>query len=60
MRVHIKVFCSECEYEDPKVVTLFTRTPVCGRYCLAEYQTKYIRMILRMKAEEIDNGGMAV
>lgn len=56
MRVHIKVLCSECESEDPKIVTLFTRETVCGRYCLAEQQLKYARLILRVNAERIENG----
>lgn len=56
MKVHITVFCSECESEEPKIITLFTRIPVCGRFCLAEAQTKYIRTILRMAAEEVSNG----
>lgn len=57
MKVHITVFCSECPTEEPKIITLFTRIPVCGRFCLAEAQTKYIRTILRMAAEEIHQNG---
>lgn len=56
MRIHIKVFCSECESEDPKIVTLFVREQYCGRECLAEGQLKYCRLILRVNAERIENG----
>lgn len=49
--------CSECEIPDPKVQSLFTWERYCGRYCWNEGQLKYVRMIRRMAADTIDNGG---
>ncbi len=60
MRVQIKYLCSECDIDDPKIQSLFTRERYCGRACWSEGQTRYARMILRMAAEEIDNGELAV
>ncbi len=54
------VLCSECEAPGAKIIMLFTRTPYCGRYCRSEGEFKYIRMIMRAKAEGIDNGELAV
>ncbi len=56
MRVSITVYCSECPNEHPKIVVLATREYFCGRYCLAEGQFKYVRMIQRCLAEEIEHG----
>lgn len=56
MQVPIRYLCSECESEQPKVITLFTREHYCGRFCLAEGQLKYVRMILRTNPEEFDHG----
>lgn len=58
MRVHITVFCSECPAEEPQIITLFTRERYCGRHCLAEGQLKYVRMIIRARAEEVEHGQM--
>lgn len=60
MHIQITYLCAECDAPDPKVITLFTREHYCGRACLAEGQLKYVRMIIRAQAEEVDNGGLAV
>jgi hypothetical protein len=52
----MKPTCAECGSENARIITLFTRYTYCGRWCLSEGQCKYIRTILRMRAEEIDNG----
>lgn len=57
MRVIIHHVCSECDSKAPKIVALFTREQYCNRHCLAEGQLKHTRLILRMAAEEIHNGG---
>lgn len=54
----MKTMCSECN-EPSNIEALFTREPYCGRKCLAEGQLKYVRMILRMRAEELHNGELA-
>lgn len=59
MQLTPKPLCQECEAPKANIVTLFTREPFCGRRCLSEGQCRYIRTILRMRAEEIENG-MAV
>ncbi len=42
--------CAECE-APAKIEALFTREAYCGRFCLAEGQLKYVRMVLRCQAE---------
>jgi len=45
--------CSHCDSADPKIICL--RNPAgeryCGRFCLGEGQTQFIRWILRTNAE---------
>lgn len=48
--------CSECDTPEAKVISLFIHEHYCGRYCLAEGQLKYARLILRANAERIENG----
>lgn len=54
--MHIQYVCGECDTPDPKITTLFTREQYCGRFCLAEGQLKYVRMIIRARAEEVEHG----
>jgi len=56
LKHHPPPTCNECDAPDARIITLFTRNTYCGRFCLAEGQTKYCRMILRAQAEGIDNG----
>lgn len=56
MHIQIHYVCAECDAPDPKVITLFVRERYCGRHCLSEGQCKYIRMILRAQAEEVEHG----
>lgn len=55
MHVHINYVCAECDVSEPKIIALYTRERYCGRYCLAEGQLKYHRMILRATAEEVEH-----
>jgi hypothetical protein len=51
MRIVLR--CSECDSEDPKIVSL--RNPAyehyCGRDCFLKGRESYIRWVLRMRAE---------
>jgi hypothetical protein len=57
MQLAPKPLCAECEAPAAKVEALFTREVYCGRACWSECQLKYVRMILRMKAEAIHETG---
>jgi hypothetical protein len=45
--------CSECDSEDPKIVSLRNpaREHYCGRFCLYTGQKNFIRAMQRMDAE---------
>jgi len=56
MKLAPKPMCAECDTPDAKIVTLFLRNCYCGRFCLAEGQMKIARWLIRIKAEEINDG----
>jgi hypothetical protein len=51
-----KPHCAQSDVPNARIVTLFTREPYCGRACLSEGQLKYVRMVLRAKAEMFEYG----
>lgn len=56
MKVPIHYVCVECDTPDPKIITLFVREHFCGRYCLAEGQVKFERLLRRAIATEVEHG----
>lgn len=51
--MHIVPRCSECDSEDPKVISLRNpaREHYCGRVCFYEGQANFIRWIRRTNAK---------